>query len=656
MWKKGKIVVLVVLGLFLFLGGCGKKSDDEAEKQAIQQKINVAKTYLSQGKYKDAEDKFLALKEENPKYYKGEIYYGYGVSLMLADINEYVDQIVSLLGAIPSGSLSSPNFYNKILPQLEMRFRTSGASFVNNFIATLIDKLNTWDKPFADVEKVGSLNFKINKLPIQVAGLTVMDLGGEHDMGEVHFIRGVLNILLGWTYFFNSINYYFSITDGKLLSFLTGYLLPKLTAKGGKKIPPVINAVTLLLNDNPTTFLALAPNGVQESQTARAKFQLAYAEFADTIAEIKSEKDSQSDDIIAYEKDSDGNEYAVFNIKDLNLSTSDIGIPGANGKLPAVTVSTTGKLRLNIGNGMEDILRRISDDFKVGGKDISWANDIAPLLSAITVMVLKSGMLNDMLKQAAKTTGGNAGSMIDSLLNSDLLNEDLITGVLTGFIPDFIKLNFGKFYNNPKPIRDLLPVWTDGITTYYNKVTYPTDYFALEYECGDYSYPITDVRGQIGPLLVDSIVCNKTYYDAVKNFESSHGVTNPTAPSLEDKDHFSSNDWIGSKISEGAFSIHPIGIEEYTGFTGDGFEGILPYLYFPDPSLNHLIKIKLAPVIQGGDTSKLKECQDIQVIDQFNEPTADYRGNKCLNYALNKIFSGIINTLGMANHLVISAK
>lgn len=461
-------------------------------------------------------------------------------------------------------------------------------------------------------------------------------------------------------HFFCSIDFDLNILDEKLLNFLFKYFLPRITDDNYKKIPLLLNAFTLILNNNPS-FLGLeSSTGVSESQTARGDFQFAYSEFANAIAEVKNEKDDQQDDIIAYYVDEDGNEYAIFNIHDLNFSTGDIGgVPGGN-EIPNVTISTEGKLMLNIGNDLEGRLRKLSANFKPGGPAISWAEDIAPIVSALTVMIIRSGMLNSIIESALSQMGdeySDIKDMINSILSSNLIDENMITGLLTGFIPDFIAFKFGDFYNSPPNYRDLFPAWTKGITTKIfegsKPVTVPTDYFIFEYECADPARPITDVAGQLGPLMVDSFVCNDPYKQALEDAGSDW------SGDLADQPHFTENGWVYQQYTgqEGVIdTIEPLSHlnKTYEGFTEDGYKGLLPYMYFPDPSLNHLVMIKLKALLSGDvDASKLEECSDM--IDTYAEPEGS-TGNKCLNFALNKVFSQILSTLNLANSLVISAK
>ncbi len=665
MMRKLVVGVALVLAFSLGMGGCGKKEHKEdPEKAETRQQITVAKGYLSDGEYDLAYEEFKKItmmhNGAGPKYYRGEAFYGLGLSLMLKNINDIVNQISGLLGglgAIMNQPVSSPDYEKEIILNEINKFEPQGGTdtLVKSFMDSFIDMFENWKKAFNEVKQVGKLNFVISPFPVYFGKMKIMDLSGEHDMGEVYFINATLNIILGWLYFFRSANYEINITDPRLINFLVKYLLPKITDKNSKKIPLIMNAVTLLLNVSPN-FLTLAGDGVKSSQTARADFQTAYADFANTIVEIRSETDDQKDDIIQYYKDDKGREFAVFNIHDLNLSTSVI--PGNIGgeEIPSVTISPENKLMLNIGNGMEEKLRKASDNFKPGGPAVSWAEDIAPIVSALAVMILKSGMLNDLIESALSQLGDsnkNIKDMIESILNSDIIDENMITGILTGFIPDFIAFKFGDFYNNPPAggYRSLLPAWTDGIEVYENDATYPTDYFILEYECADPTKPIYDVRGPLGPLLVDSIVCNSTYYN-------TEGVTATTA---RDQSHFTHSGWVYKEYSDTVSgviqNIKPLDevSEEYQGFSEDSFPGILPYIYFPDPSLDGLILLKLRPLIDNSvDVDKLQECSGM--LDDWAKPSPGPDGNKCLNFAINKVFTTLINTLNLADSLVISAR
>ncbi len=672
--RKLLAIFSVALMLVIGLGSCKRKTKTvDPEKKATLEKINYAKSFLSDGNYDIAYEKFKELVVQNdnngPKYYKAEAFYGYALSDMLYTINKLVEQLQNTLtmigGLLNTGKaqISSPIYEKRLISQALKEFEPQQAGGLNTIVRgflynNLINPIERWKDALSKVEKIGHLDFKISPFPIEIANIRIMDLSGEHDMGEVFFLQGVYNILLGWLHFFCSVDFNMNIMDKNLMNFLFKYFMPRITDKNSKKIPLLLNAFTLILNDNPG-FLGLNGNvGVKESQTARVDFQTAYAEFANAIAEIESEKDNQSDDIIQYYVDDNGNQYAVFNIHDLNFSTGSLGsVPG--GQVPDVTISTKGKLMLNIGNGMESRLRKLSDNFKPGGPAISWAEDIAPIVSALSVMIIKSGMLTSIIESALGQMGdqySDLKQMINSVLGSDLIDENMITGLLTGFIPDFIAFKFGDFYNSPPNYRDLFPAWTYGITTKIqdngHPVTIPTDYFLFEYECADPSKPITDVTGQLGPLMIDSFVCNDPYKKALSDRGSS------LTGDIVDQAHFTQDGWVYQQFTGNGVidKIEPLSSNglTYQGFTEDGYKGLLPYMYFPDPSINHLLMIKLKPLLGGDvDSSKLQECSDM--MDNYAEPSG-VAGNKCLNFALNKVFSQILSTLNLANSLVISAK
>ena len=673
-WEGKNILMMVVtlaLAGFLFVGlGCSKSNnDDSKERQEILHQIDVGKQYLSTADYENADKAFSSLiAGDGPKYYKSEAYYGYVLSNMLYQINNAVNDISALLGSLGTmlnqgATQSSPELEKKIFIQ-DFREMAGGTdTIIKSFMRNLIDPIENWSSKLAKIEDIGHLEFTISPFPVKIGQFKIMDISGEHDMGEVHFLEASLNILLGWLHFFMSASYDINILDTTTDYFILYYLLPGIQDDDVAKVPLIINTLTLLLNRN-DTFLALAkPGGVQQSRTARADFQLAWKEFADTIAEIENEKDDQSDDLIAYEKDQDGNEYAVFNIKDIDLSTSVIGAGGSEGGVPRVTISSQGKLRLNIGNGMEDRLRKISANFEAGpgAPLVTWANDVAPVISALVVMILKSGMLNSVIESALGSMGSSnqqIKDLINTLMNSNLINEDTVTGLLTGLIPDFVAFKFGDFYNNPIDYRDLLPAWTEGIAQPVQPIEidstvitkFPTDYFLFEYECGDPAKPITDVTGQLGPLMVDSFVCNDQYYSAVT--PQTGGEVK-----LTDMGHFGKNGWVYCQhITSDVVNkieIHPLDPDApYQGFSADGFTGILPYIYFPDPSFDHLIELKLQYL--DYNNYNVDECKAMD--RDFAEPSADYKGNKCMNFALNKVFSTLINSLNLANSLAISAK
>ena len=675
---KKRFLFLVLVSLLMVSCGNDNSKQIAAAKKAEYAKIETAMGFLSDGNYDEAYTQFGYLKN-SLVYYKSEAIYGYTWSSMLKYMNDLIGNLTDILNAVSgqlnAGAAKSPAERQKMVIKLLGEYQTQGGGgIIGNAITSLIQgfvkNFNNWDSSIKEIKKIGHLNFKIKSLPVTIMNTaTIMDLGGEHDMGEVYFLDASFNLAMAWLNFFDSIDFNINIMDTKLTSYAVNYLFPLFNEKNVKVAPVLMNVITLLLNDNPSLFSLDKNSGTEKTKLARDEFYQTFKSFADTIREIKKEKDDQSDDIIQYKYDKQNNiEYAVFNIKEINLSTS--AIPGGD-KLGNVTISKTGVLEMNIGPdskgiSMADRLDKIANNFTSGGAPISWAQDIAPIVSSILVMVLNSGMLNSLIQSAISGMGSDnsLGDSLNSIMGSDLINEDLITGILTGFIPDSIQLDFGGFYNNPPNYRDLLPAWTNGLTKEVlgadgKKEVWPADVFMLEYECGDSSKSVTSPTGALGPLLYDDFVCNNKYSLAVSN---GPDVTTM----IKDTDHFQTTNWIWQRYinssngittdttTQYVYYIPPIitagtsdAEDAYQGFTKDGVDSIIPYMYFKDPTFGKLLYIKMSPLgFSEAQWANLEECNEIK--DNFGLPN-----NKCLNAALGKLLSDLINSLNLADSLAI---
>ena len=659
-------IKIIFLTVFAFLiASCGSKTDPTLQaKKAEYSKLTVAMGFLEEGDYENAKFAFGNLRKEL-KFYKGEAVYGYTWSDILLYVNNLADQLTVLLNSI-SGAMSkssSPEIQKEQLKQfIESNFQTQGnttivGSVISGYLHKFEQKIEGWNDNFKEVEKIGHLNFKIDKIPIDILGLNLMDLVGGHDMGEEYVMEAGMNLLLGWLYFFDSVDFNIDILSGDTLDYLLDYIVPAFSDKNKKIAPLILYTATYILNKNPT-FLGLSENGTEKASKAKDYFHYTFLYFAKAIREIESEKGDQSDDFIAYEYDSDKNkEYAVFNIKNLDLSTGSI--PGA-GSVANITIKSTGQLKLFIGNDMDKKFDKIAANFETGSEPISWANDIAPILSSFIVMVLKSGMLNDIINSAMNSDDSGMGNSFSQIVNSDLIDEDLVSDLLTGLIPDFIQIDFGSFYNNLPNYRDMFPVWTNGITREVDGKYRANDVFDIEYECGDNTKSIFDPKGPLGPIMENSFVCNGVYTKTV------YGDTDFTSY-LVDSQHFDKNSWVWDRYlnyssyvtkQEPGISFLPPLItlqtknpsDIYKEITKDGVKSVIPYLDFPNPSFNGLLLIRMSPLnfndIQRAD---LSECKNIW--DTFGKPS-----NKCLNAALGQLLSGIISSLNLGDHLTISAE
>ena len=674
--KKG-LLLLIIVSLFMVSCGNDDAAKIEEAKKAELVKLNAAISYLEDGNYETAYISFGLLSKELV-YYKAEALYGHIWSSMLFELNKLVDDVATLLTTVSGAARptsQSPEEQKKMIIQMLGEYKTQGGggtigTILSGMLTKFFGKFNKWDEEIKEIEKIKHLNFNIDSLPVTIMNLTtIMDFGGEHDMGEVYFLDALFNTTMAWINFINSIDFNINILDQVLLQYATNYIIPKFSEENVKVMPIIIHTLTLLLNDNPTLFNLDKNGGIEKTKLARDEFFTSFKSFADTIREIKSEKDDQSNDLIEYQYDKENNkEYAVFNIKDINLSTS--AVPGGD-QLGNVTISKEGELKLNIGEdatgtSMADRLDKIANNFTTNGERISWAQDIAPILSSLIVMILNSGMLNSVIEAAVSGAGddNSMGDSLNSIMGSDLINEDLITGVLTGFIPDIIQLDFGSFYNNPPNYRELLPAWTSGLTAPAigmdgKKVWWPADEFVLEFECGDSTKPIISPTGAIGPLLIDSFVCNNKYSLAVSQGADVTNIMNDTA-------HFQKSSWIWKEykyysdddtatIADSPINNIPPIItsqttnpdETYQGYTTDGVESIIPYMYFKDPTFGSLIYLKMAPLnFKDNQWDQLEECNAIK--ENFGLPD-----NKCLNASLGKLLSDLINSLNLADSLAI---
>ncbi len=560
----------------------------------------------------------------------------------LSQINEWVENLATILGVAESLDLLAPDASG--LQALGGSGLLAGT--IDGFLSEFIKFFETNVEVLKEIKSNEAFNIRYRNLPIKFGPLpTLMNLKGEHDLGEVYFvdmvhlfIASLLNIAIAIDYTINldfPINHIIEVVENDLAdpdttSFTSG----------------VLNLLGVVLYTQPK-LLGLAD--AQKMQRAGNQLGDAFASFVNAFNFMKGEVDSsnqtapyfdqdQSDDVVGFDERSNGDQILT-----LHIEFSPQPIPG-------IDATELTDLEIRIDEEILNSLANIRDAF--GGKPgvrISWARDLVPIISVIAATLLQSGAFDGLIDAVLESSEVDAATRegLDGFLGSSLLDANLIEGVILGIIPDVFEFDVGAYFKQPQAsIRDFLPYWTypEEVTdleidssspTGFTVVTV-TDWYAItmlvDYECDDGSndHPEVPDDNEIpnDPSSgAQALICDGDGLTAVDADHFYYGqVTTETFANLHGdlvKNLKEMHDYVEEPN-------HPFTVpnSDEIGIRQDDVTSKLPYFALRDPTLGNILYIKL----------------DSASIDFSNEQMAPY-DNGQFNLATNRTFNTLIHGL-----------
>ena len=702
---------LAVAGVGLLALSCSENNVCTADEQRIleeaQDLFASGKAYLEAGEYELARGDFkrLVAETEDPD----DTEYGPTIkkclvdqksddklmskarfSFVLADIlfqiNNAVSQLGDILGLLgDTGVLGSPSVVltpaGRIahFQQLAAQYGPSAGgidSTIDSLLDNIRDPFAVWIEELEKVKDGGEFSIEFDELPVNIGDTTVMKMPGEYDMGEVYFILSMASFVAGSLDGIMALD--MAVDLGSALQDILPYVSYKqehstsfLDFSGDTFVRDVMDLVAVVFYLNPSFLTvgdaSLVTRGADETADA---FKYLAAMFEETRRDADS-GDPQDNDIVGYFKNAEEDlEYIEMHF-DLVLV-----VP-----IDGVDASKLENLQVELNDDFLNALDNVETAFRGGGSArVEWARDIVPMISLAAVTILRTGVFDQLIADAA-------GSEVNDLLNSGFLTPDVIGGVLTSVIPDVFRFNVGAIRDTGGcGIRCILPIWTipqDGYNQdsiiqkdegdgSYDTVFHPFSeiHFIYEYECIDAS---ANPPVRLDPLTDGTYICSENNATDTRHFEEVTGQTFTYSfdgttyveeePNPRDLPASASVTFVTSLVFErqafqdfhevyapDAVQESPaISTEDYEsvttavwGINADGIESRLPYIAFQDASLGGLIEFNFSNANLTGDA--LKAMDDLNTVDVWtDESTPKGRLSRAMNGLITVIAANIVS-------------
>lgn len=564
--------ILVVLFVALTITGTFGCDDDVAvndndNNARIEQEMTKAKKYLAQALYSDARATFENVLNMDSGYNPGK--FGWSISRSLEMITELIDGVLELAESISDltgmslKDVETPEelamYLAKVSKTEEFAALQTGG-VIGGLLTTFLDEykssLETIDVYLDDVSADPTFVFEIESLPVMVASISIMNIGGEYDLSEGLIGSAVTKLLLGVIYAVYSTSFdldIISIVD-PVMAIVNG------PENGGvdTSTENIIGLIAWLFGTN-VNFLGLTNSGSDMMIQAGQYFGNAAGRVAESIDYAFSETDDQSNDILAADLTVDPPQIVV------NLDISE----GSN-----LGVTDEDVIRLNITEDLKNSMIVVRDNFLNGGAPVSWAADIAPAIAVLVVAALNTGFVQSLIDSVMSGMGDSSlTDTLNGILNSDIISESLVSGLLTNIIPDQFQFDFGTFFASPVGINALLPeiyvVESDNVNDLFKSR------FLFEWECTTAGLISED-------SLLPGLLC-----------ATGEGYE------LVDAGHFPGEDFLAPEDVTSTSIADIFTQRGYTGIAADGIESTLPYIPLKDPSLNGLLLVNISGMSAG---------------------------------------------------------
>jgi len=584
------------------LAGCGGGSGGGGNVDELQATFNQAKEDLELGLYRAARNRVEPLIDESTEEYAtlvdknpqllDQARMTYVMSGTLFQIQQWVGtigqliQVGDLLGAFAPGGDGS--------------FQPQGgsgplASLIDGFTPSFINFFRQNREVLEAIQGNEDFSITFRDLPVLLevpligsGEQEIVNIEGEYDLGEVFMLSSVFTFAESLFVSVNSIDWTVNITDDVFLDYLLEDWLPRIN-DGGEIVEPVVNLIGVFLDRN-ARFLTIAdPDDAEESLDLLGD---AFAEISRALSAMEAETDDQTDDLLGFETNNDGEII-------LTLRTT----PG-NFTIPGLDTSGLSEIEIILNDAVLTSIENIEDAFRgEPGVFIEWSRDIVPLLSVAAAAILDTGVFNSFLLAAAGDDS-DLGDTLENLLGSDLLDANLIGGVIEGIVPDVFAFNINAIRENLVGPRALLPFWTptpdaqNPTTEELRAVT-----LMIDFECNDSARADGDGvhsnfprSGNEAALLCtgdDRETVDLDHFTRANFFERKFAAfaTDDTAQAVTNE----VDAWIQAfdfVHDANANNIRDDQLEGGFGIRKDGFTSRLPYVALQDPSIGGLFLIR----------------------------------------------------------------
>ncbi len=382
----------------------------------------------------------------------------------------------------------------------------------------MADRFNKSVELYGPLKEQGGLSMTFNRLPVYVGLDEPTVIKGEIDDADVFFFDAMSRtfaILLDF------INAHHVKSD---LATLIAVIAPELD---GVDITKILGIVAYLLNYE-EKFLAFRDGGKQQVIDTGDLMLGALQDVLDGVeaaeAELATDSDQEDEFFVVVDK------RGVINLK-MQIWTLDKDEEAE--EMKQVTILTADEVQA-VG-GWRDQIRD-------GGDPTPMDSVVMPTIASAAILPIAFGLLDSL--------GLELG------LDPALITPGILVGLINGFVNfDVLALDLHAYYQDPKPLRAMMPYWTSDKPKLENSLL-------LEWECSEAEMEDGLPDGSAGLFCADS-------------------------EGLIDAPHFVGTD----------FEI-----------AADGHTVITPYIAFSDPTLGNMMYVNI-PALELPDYSNSPEWQ-----------------------------------------------
>jgi hypothetical protein len=551
------IFLLFTLALSSCVDMDDSDSDDSSNSSHIEAQMDNGKTLLAEAQYKQASEVFADILTDLDSGYN-PAKFGWSISISLLMLHGAVGDVVELITAIGSFANSflripAGSERDAAIARLTAQ---QGTGILAGIIATLVEPFNAYllsiDQYLDEVVADPSFEFRTDSIPVVVDGKYVMNIGGEYDTSEAMAFSAIIKMLLALIDFVYATN--FEINLNRMLDPFEEMLGDDVVAN----MSTFISLAAFLFDASPN-FLQLTGNGPALMQSAGNRLGDAAGLIALSIDTAFDETDDQSDDIFAVDH------AAVPPMAALNIDVAN-DIAGSSASSNIMLITITADLKMS--------MERLRDNLLSGGAPISWAEDIAPLMSVLSLLLFDTGLSGVLTDSFLGQIEADLASLLVEAGDVIGISEQGISDALVTLVPDYMQFDFGTFFGNPQAMRRIFPPMLVSDNAYDSTSAVFDSTILLEWECDKDALYSDDsvIPGFLCPV-DDSGLIDAGHFPG----ETSLAPEN----SSYDADFYSE-----------------LGV---SGIARDGIKNPLPYIPFGDPTICNLLWLNVSEIEGNGE-------------------------------------------------------
>lgn len=462
--------------LFLLLAQCSATAED-ANLVALRKASNTCKTLLSQAAYQDAvswAEVQLAdtgMLAADPQL-AGELRFCHALARSFDKLNEsstFIKQFVVAMSDLFEARQAGAPYQ----PQAMALESTILDNVLSAILVPLIADLEEISTTYADIAASESFTWKIDRLPVQIAGSELFDAAGTYDKGEVEILRGVVGAVLGSLYSLQALDYRVNI--GAIIEYAKLADSP-LRRYQEHPVAGVFNAAAVLLGTAPN-FLALkGKDGAEFMHKAGATYTAAVKSLLDAAVLIKARQGDQGEHVIEYVRDGK-QDYFVVHLTFNNELSSEL----------QVDLEKFDDTSIPLRDDVLQSMTRVYDSLRAGGGVRAGVQtDVFPIMALVGVVALKSGALDAAIEESLDQIDAALAEKLRVTLDYSALSQEHLLSLLITAVPVAMEVDLGRAFAKPANLRDVLPAWFQpdpAPAGGFAMSAFTEATFVVEYEC-----------------------------------------------------------------------------------------------------------------------------------------------------------------------------